>query len=154
MAFSENSVIKISELRDAIYPVGSIYLSINNTNPKTFFGGEWELLPEGYALWTCSSNGGSTISAGLPNIKGTVSVNIYGNRYFGGFGDTGGAFSNDETPIYTASGRSGPTSYSNMGSTLTFSAQSTNSTTANIYKDDCTTVQPPAYKVYAWRRKE
>jgi microcystin-dependent protein len=31
----------ISELMDMIYPVGSIYMSVSNTNPGTLFGGTW-----------------------------------------------------------------------------------------------------------------
>ena len=31
-----------SSLLNSIYPVGSIYLSVNSTNPGTLFGGTWE----------------------------------------------------------------------------------------------------------------
>ena len=32
------------------YPVGSIYLSVNNTNPSTYFDGTWELVAKGKTL--------------------------------------------------------------------------------------------------------
>ena len=32
------------------YPVGSIYLSTNDTNPSKWFGGEWELIAQGMTL--------------------------------------------------------------------------------------------------------
>lgn len=35
---------------DAIYPVGSIYLAYNHTNPSTLFGGTWTRLTDGF-LW-------------------------------------------------------------------------------------------------------
>ena len=66
-----------STLGNTLYPVGSIYLTIGtiypqSSSPASWLGGTWQKLPEGYALWTASSNAGSTISAGLPNITGRI----------------------------------------------------------------------------------
>lgn len=44
---------------DKIYPVGSIYMSVNNTNPSTLFGGTWEQLKDRFLL-----GAGSTYSNG------------------------------------------------------------------------------------------
>lgn len=38
------------ELLDATYPVGSIYMSVNKTDPGTLFGGTWQKLPAGRCL--------------------------------------------------------------------------------------------------------
>lgn len=35
---------------DTIYPIGSIYLSVNNTNPGTMFGGIWEQIKDKFLL--------------------------------------------------------------------------------------------------------
>lgn len=50
-------------LLDAVYPVGSIYMSINNTSPKTLFGGKWEQIKDVFLLaagstYTAGSTGG------------------------------------------------------------------------------------------------
>lgn len=37
-------------LSDILYPVGSIYLSVNNINPATLFGGTWERISQGRFL--------------------------------------------------------------------------------------------------------
>lgn len=42
--------IKKSALLDMIYPVGSIYMSANNTSPGTFFGGTWERIKGRFLL--------------------------------------------------------------------------------------------------------
>lgn len=36
-----------SALIDKIYPIGSIYMSVNNVSPETLFGGKWEIWGEG-----------------------------------------------------------------------------------------------------------
>lgn len=41
---------------DAIYPVGSIYLAFNHTNPSTLFGGTWERI-ENRFLWATTEGG-------------------------------------------------------------------------------------------------
>lgn len=64
---SINSILnRISKLESQIYPVGSVYISLNNTNPKTLFGGTWEqikdkfLLSIGDTYKTVNSTGGSS----------------------------------------------------------------------------------------------
>lgn len=39
-----------SSIFDLIYPIGSIYLSVNNVNPGTIFGGTWEAFGTGRTL--------------------------------------------------------------------------------------------------------
>jgi hypothetical protein len=35
---------------DQIYPVGSIYMSVTNTNPQLLFGGSWEQIKDTFLL--------------------------------------------------------------------------------------------------------
>ena len=47
---SDTNTWSSAKIRDFIYPVGSIYLSINNTNPSTIFGGTWEQIQDTFLL--------------------------------------------------------------------------------------------------------
>lgn len=65
----------------SVYPVGSIYLSVNSTNPSKLFGGTWQSIGAGRVLQGADSThaAGETIEAGLPDIEGNFplySINI------------------------------------------------------------------------------
>lgn len=47
------------EILNIIYPVGSIYISVNSTNPSTYFGGTWTAISDRFLL-----GNGSTYKAG------------------------------------------------------------------------------------------
>lgn len=50
-----------NNITNIIYPVGSIYMSVNSTNPSLLFGGEWEQLKDRFLLGTGDTyTGGST----------------------------------------------------------------------------------------------
>ena len=60
-----NSVI------DKIYPVGSIYISVNSTNPGALFGGTWEQIQEKFLL-----SAGDTHTAGTTGGEFTHTLTI------------------------------------------------------------------------------
>lgn len=125
------------------YPMGSIYISVENVSPAGIVGGTWEALGEGYTLWTTttSGQGGQTIEAGLPNITGDTQDSVY----HGGWADnTNGAFSADFVSKTIASIGSG-SSYGRVHSSFDASQ-------ANAIYGNSDTVQPPAIKVYMWKR--
>ncbi len=134
----------VDSIVDTIYPVGAVYISIESTSPASLFGGSWTAISSGYALWTTTSSGGSTLSAGLPNITGTLGFEFMTNTrtHVAGTGAlSGSSFSGSDT--HGGAGSSQKEDYLS----LSFSASNSNS----IYGNS-STVQPPAYQVYAWRR--
>lgn len=129
-------------LLQTIYPVGSVYLSTNATCPLASLFGTWTLVSSGKALWTgTGSNGGSTISAGLPNITGTLSSDQNG---LGKDGEQSG------NALYGVKG-TGHTHQSGTTSNGTVQIGFKASLYNSIYGNS-TTVQPPAYVVNVWRR--
>lgn len=54
---------------DKQYPVGSIYLSVNNTNPSELFGGTWERIKDKFLLAS-----GDTYSNGSTGGEASVSL--------------------------------------------------------------------------------
>ncbi|MDO5305806.1 MAG: hypothetical protein Q4E87_09565, partial [bacterium] len=126
-----------------VYPVGAIYLSTSNISPASFLGGNWKKLPEGYALWTASSGAGGTISAGLPNITGSATLrHIDSGNVIG----AEGALSREDI-----SGSYSSVSLKGSGNPMDKLILDASVKGTTLYGKS-STVQPPAYKVYAWRR--
>lgn len=123
------------------YPVGVIYISTSSTSPASLFGGTWEsIASERVLMGVSSSHGaGSTVSAGLPNIKGAVL-----DTWHGGGPSGSGALSvavNGRSAV--RNGNDGTFTWGNFY----FDAASYDSIYGNA-----STVQPAAYYVYMWRR--
>ena len=75
MVFGFKQNLAKTNLLNFIYPVGSVYLAINDVNPNTIFGGTWEKIEDRYLLGSSSSQaagtaGGSNLVEYTPN--GTV----------------------------------------------------------------------------------
>lgn len=56
-----------------IYPIGSIYMNINNTDPSTLFGGTWERIKRGYL--TCYDEDSSFWGRNTPDITKPIYLN-------------------------------------------------------------------------------
>lgn len=57
----------------SIYPIGSIYMSVNNVNPSTIFGGTWEQIKDKFLLASGDTyNNGATGGAVTHRPTGTI----------------------------------------------------------------------------------
>ena len=66
---------------DKVYPVGSIFISVNSTNPSTLFGGTWEQIQNRFLLacgssYSNGSTGGSTNHSHTFSLAGTNSYTL------------------------------------------------------------------------------
>lgn len=123
---------------NSLYPVGSIYITTTDTCPIATLGvGTWTKVSGGRVLQGSdnSHTAGSTIEAGLPNIKGNLGVIDTSNNASGAFYVDGTASGNESIDY-------------RQNNFYKFSA----SRSSSIYKDDVTTVQPPAYVVNIFQR--
>lgn len=64
----------------SVYPIGSIYMSVNSTDPSTLFGGSWEQIQDRFLLasgvsHSAGSTGGSADAVVVKHSHGTESHN-------------------------------------------------------------------------------
>ena len=70
-AFLTNQNYSLSALINLIYPIGSIYLSVNSTSPQQLFGGEWEQIKDKFLL-----SAGDTYSGGSEGGEATHTLTV------------------------------------------------------------------------------
>ena len=125
------------------YPVGSIYQSTDPTSPAALFGGSWEEIASERVLMGASSThaAGSTVKAGLPNLKGS----------FSGVASTAYPNLSNSGALSINTNNSGLAGYEggSYGSNCTVSFDASKS---NAIYGSSTTVQPAAYYVRIWHR--
>ena len=111
------------------YPVSSIYQSTDPTSPAALFGGSWEEIASERVLMGASSThaAGTTVEAGLPNVKFSFTAATCGNG-----SHAGNEFSSSSAP-----------------SSSRFNLDASKS---NAIYGRSSTVQPAAYYVHIWRR--
>lgn len=84
---------QLKALTDAIYPVGSIYMSMSSTNPSSLFGGTWERIGVGRTLVSAGGDANAVLDENNYTGRGTNTAEA---TWFP-VGETGGEFSHTLT---------------------------------------------------------
>lgn len=148
-----NAKIKSNtDIVDLIYPVGSIYLSVNSTNPGTLFGGTWEQLKDRFLLGSGDSyTGGTTGGNASLNLNhshgsGTLiaSLNFEGGgiRYY---------YDNSVRPAYNYTETFTASEETGTG-TMYGGTRVIGSTGSSLNNNQ--SILPPYLTVYMWKRTE
>lgn len=128
-----------------VYPVGSIYMNINDTDPNELFGiGTWEQI-EGRFLLGASENHIAGTTGGKEKVRLNAAIGSYSNliNTIGFVGDTASAYQSNNWPTYVVTG--GNTSAENRGNHSTI-------VTEKDVNDRDVTIMPPFLTVYIWKR--
>ena len=156
------------------FPVGSIYMSVNSTNPGTIFGGTWEQIKDRFLLACGSSySNGSTGGSKTHTHTGPAHTHTSASHSHGPGGMTaciGSPSGNSFGLGFAAAGPAGPNStYSVGGNTAsasghpgrshntqlvgnTESVTPGNTGTSGTGNTGSSSTMPPYLAVYVWKR--
>ena len=134
---------------DKIYPVGSIYMSVNSTDPGTLFGGTWVQLQNTFLLAA-----GSNYAAGSTGGSATH-THTYGVKWASNWG-----LPAIDTDMIQVRKKDGTYQKGTRGSTATYSfnagATSSRSVSAAEFTNETSVTDasslPPYIAVYMWKR--
>lgn len=146
-------------IANLLYPVGSIYLAVNSTNPSTLFGGTWERIQDKFLLgcgstYSNGSTGGEashTLTTNeMPSHNHSASTNTTGGHrhtFKGWWTTTGGG-----TSQYACVSRSELSDAPEYGSFATAGDHSHTVTVNNNGGGQAHNNMPPYLAVYMWKR--
>lgn len=109
---------QIQNIMLSFYPVGSVYMNVNNVNPATLFGGTWEQIKDTFLLSTgdiypANQTGGSATAQVTGNTGGTsltvaqLPAHTHSIPALTGSAATDGAFNFDVTALGAKTGSTG-----------------------------------------------
>lgn len=157
-----HSIDDLEDWVDTIYPVGAIYMSVNNTNPSTLFGGTWQRLEDTFLYATSgTADTNSTTATGGSEDAVVVEHNHTQNAHnHQPNNNSYGFFTGDQNIAMTSKRAlvSGTGNYSYLYSTtqgtVTEPNVTANTTATNIKTgvDGTGKNMPPYMKVYMWKR--
>lgn len=134
------------QMIDMIYPVGSIYMSVNSTSPQTLFGGTWEQLQNRFLL-----GAGSSYAAGNTGGEATHTLTVNEMPSHGhAFGDNGMAMC-----VYTTNDPAGLNRWGFVGANQSGWYINANKNIAAINTtggNGAHNNMPPYLVVYMWKR--
>jgi hypothetical protein len=141
----DTQINNINTRIDGFFPVGSIYMSVNNVNPSTIFGGTWEQIEDRFLLAS-----GATYAAGTTGGESTVTLNVNqipSHRHINDYYYPGG-----EQQWYTDSGDSiggSGKKYIYLNGSAGFHGAQKHS---NVGGGQAHNNMPPYLAVYVWKR--
>ena len=145
------------EMVDAVYPIGSIYLSTNSTNPSNFLGGGWEAWGSGrvpVGVNTSDTNFNTVEKTGGEATVELLEKNIPNHSHYtvangaGTASITNGGYLGTTNLVKCASLGCKPT----LASTSGFGGENTGTPAAPVYTTAAHNNLQPYITCYMWKR--
>lgn len=136
---------------DNVYPIGSIYMNVNSTNPGTLFGGTWEQIQGKFLLGMSSSYPAGSQGGEASHTLTTEEMPSHGHNpanqsgYYGFITNSKKAFEIGDMGSQSGSGRYYPYS------TVAFDI-SRNTLTGTTGGGNSHNNMPPYLSIYIWKR--